>query len=416
VRRRTSVSRRTRSVGASVVGVIVGVSLVAGWAAPADAAPANASERRVASKLSVRIKAKALGRNTSAIVLDASSGRVIWSRRATTGLMPASVAKLTTALTAMEVLGGNYTVKTRVRRVGDSRFVYLVGGGDAMLTKGQLRRLARTTAAALKSDGVKTAGVRVDDSLFTPPTRSRGWKKSYLPSDVAPVRPLVYNYRNKWDTSIDAGKAFAAALKSYGLKVSSVKRKHRPSSAVSIASHTSPPMRIWLARMLRVSDNDIAETVLRLTAVAKGKIGSWYNSRAVRNAVLKKFSITGLRVYDGSGLSRRDRMTAKGTAQLLRVLYRSPVRNDVIAWLPLAGKTGTLKAAYHRFTSKPASCAKGRIRAKTGTLGDAAALAGVATATNGRKRIFVILENGRPSGSAVRRAIDRVAATVTGCY
>lgn len=399
-----------------MVGVIVGVGLVAGLGSPADAAPANSGEQRIAAKLNVRIKAKALGSNTAGIVLDAATGRVIWSRRANTGLMPASVAKLSTALTAMDVLGPGYTVKTQVRRIGNSSIVYLVGGGDAMLTKSQLGKLALRTASALKSDGVAKAAVRIDDSLYPAPTSSTGWKKGYVPSDVAPVRPLVVNFRNKWDTSIDAGQIFAAVLKAHGVHVGSVKRKNWPQGAALIASHTSPPMRTWLAHMLNISDNDVAEAVLRLSAIAKGKAATWVNARAVRSAVLANYSIPGMKLYDGSGLSRADRMTASGTARLLRVLYTDPARDDVISWLPIAGKTGTLKAGYHRFTAKPASCAKGRVQAKTGTLGDAAGLAGVATGSTGTRRIFVILENGKPSGSALKKAIDNVAATVTGCY
>jgi D-alanyl-D-alanine carboxypeptidase/D-alanyl-D-alanine-endopeptidase (penicillin-binding protein 4) len=406
----------TRRVVAFSLSVVVGASLAVGSGTPAQAAPATPSERKVAAKLAFRITAEALGRNTAAMVIDAPTGRVIWSRRATSGLMPASVAKLSTALTAIDVLGPKYRVKTRVTRRPGSGLVFLVGGGDPLLTSGAVVGLAERSAAGLRRANVRRVAVRVDDSLFPRPTRSAGWKKSYYPHEVAPVRALIVNQRERMDTGIDAGRTFASALRTNGIRVTSVRRKQRPAGTSTIASHTSAGLNIWLKRMLLVSDNDIAENVLRLAAVGAGKRPTWTNARAVRNAVLARHGITGLKLYDGSGLSRKDRMTAEGTARLLRVLYTNSQRNDVIAALPVAGRTGTLKAGYHRFTSKPASCARGDVQAKTGTLDDAAALAGVATTSWGRDRIFVILENGKPSNTRVKKALDGLAATVVGCY
>ena len=65
-------------------------------------------------------------------------------------------------------------------------------------------------------------------------------------------------------------------------------------------------------------------------------------------------------------------------------------------------------------------CAASRLRAKTGFINGVVALSGVASAADGRRRVFSILVNGVGlSGSAVtatQQAVDRLAATVTGCY
>ena len=83
------------------------------------------------------------------------------------------------------------------------------------------------------------------------------------------------------------------------------------------------------------------------------------------------------------------------------------------------GRTGTLKASAKRFSSKPARCAAGMIQAKTGTVADAIALAGYATGADGQTKVFVSVVNSRPtrySRATTRRAVDRAASSVTGCW
>jgi D-alanyl-D-alanine carboxypeptidase/D-alanyl-D-alanine-endopeptidase (penicillin-binding protein 4) len=86
---------------------------------------------------------------------------------------------------------------------------------------------------------------------------------------------------------------------------------------------------------------------------------------------------------------------------------------------PVAGVSGTLAPSYRRYTSWPTACAAGKVKAKTGSLSGVYALSGVAVARDGRPRVFSFVANGVPatsSGRAVRAALDRLAATVVGCY
>jgi D-alanyl-D-alanine carboxypeptidase/D-alanyl-D-alanine-endopeptidase (penicillin-binding protein 4) len=85
----------------------------------------------------------------------------------------------------------------------------------------------------------------------------------------------------------------------------------------------------------------------------------------------------------------------------------------------VSGRTGTLQAAYKRFTSSPSRCAAGLVQAKTGTLADAISLAGYAAGADGRTKIFVSIVNSRPtrySRLTTRRAVDRAVSSVTGCW
>ena len=90
--------------------------------------------------------------------------------------------------------------------------------------------------------------------------------------------------------------------------------------------------------------------------------------------------------------------------------------------LPLlmrAGIDGTLNTSYGRYSTSPSSCARGKVYAKTGSLSDAIALSGYAKGSDGAWKVFSIVVNSRPTAYSTlttRQHVDRIAATVTGCY
>jgi D-alanyl-D-alanine carboxypeptidase/D-alanyl-D-alanine-endopeptidase (penicillin-binding protein 4) len=81
--------------------------------------------------------------------------------------------------------------------------------------------------------------------------------------------------------------------------------------------------------------------------------------------------------------------------------------------MPTAGVSGTLKT---RFTTSPTICAKGAVRAKTGSLDDVVTLSGIAPGEDGRERLFSLLVNYNTATTSARAAVDALAATATGCY
>jgi D-alanyl-D-alanine carboxypeptidase/D-alanyl-D-alanine-endopeptidase (penicillin-binding protein 4) len=95
----------------------------------------------------------------------------------------------------------------------------------------------------------------------------------------------------------------------------------------------------------------------------------------------------GVRIVDGSGLSRLDRLTASALVAILRASWQSPdVRPTLVAALPVAGKNGTLEDRLKR------GPAYGVVRAKTGTTNQASALSGYV----GGRYVFAVLQNGHP--------------------
>lgn len=125
--------------------------------------------------------------------------------------------------------------------------------------------------------------------------------------------------------------------------------------------------------------------------------------------------VSGLRLHDGSGLSRSNRATATTLQSLVGELYTDPAMKPHFfsdTALPVAGRTGTLE---DRFATSPSSCAVGRVRAKTGSLRDATVLTEIATGTDGRTRAFAFVSHDRTNTAAVRQRIDELAATTVAC-
>jgi D-alanyl-D-alanine carboxypeptidase/D-alanyl-D-alanine-endopeptidase (penicillin-binding protein 4) len=170
--------------------------------------------------------------------------------------------------------------------------------------------------------------------------------------------------------------------------------------------------------MLAVSNNDYAEFLLRHAALARGHAPTWRGAvdNELQLLAQAKVPTAGLRVVDGSGLSRANRMPVATLAAVLRLLREDPADAAIVfAWgaLPRAGQTGTLAT---RFQAPNHACARGQVTAKTGTLSDAVALTGVARGADGRDRVFVFLENGLVGrNTSVRKAVDTMATTVVGC-
>ena len=106
-----------------------------------------------------------------------------------------------------------------------------------------------------------------------------------------------------------------------------------------------------------------------------------------------------VRIVDGSGLSRLDRLTVRALAALLLSAWKDPsVARPFKASLAIAGVNGTLE---DRMRTGPA---RGVVRAKTGTTSLASALAGYV----GAGYVFALLMNGNPVPySSARAAQDR---------
>jgi D-alanyl-D-alanine carboxypeptidase/D-alanyl-D-alanine-endopeptidase (penicillin-binding protein 4) len=126
--------------------------------------------------------------------------------------------------------------------------------------------------------------------------------------------------------------------------------------------------------------------------------------------------LRGVRLYDGSGLSRANRIPALTLAQLLRAAggAEHPELRPLLTGLPVAGFSGTLR---ERFVTAPASAGAGLVKGKTGTLTGVTALAGVVPDRSGRLLAYAFMTDHVPVPKtfAARDAMDRMASVLARC-
>jgi D-alanyl-D-alanine carboxypeptidase/D-alanyl-D-alanine-endopeptidase (penicillin-binding protein 4) len=354
---------------------------------------------------------------------------------------PASTLKLLTTATALAQLGADARFETTVVRIPGTRQLVLVGGGDPLLTdvvrrtpqelddyprQASLADLARQTATVIAAGGVAEVSLSYDDSLFAGPEVSPRWKPTYVPeSIVSPITPLWVNEgrekpglaKRSIDPSLAAARRFAELLKARGVKVAGkIIARRAPAGARQLATASSAPLAALVEHTLELSDNEAAEVLLRQAAIASGRAGSFAAGVATVRATMRSLGVdlTGARIFDGSGLSRDDRLPVWSLIQVLQAAARSD-RADlraVLTTLPVAGFNGSL--AY-RFSDAPNGL--GLVRAKTGTLTGVHGLAGLAVTRGGDAIVFATVADRVPvlRTLPVRAQLDRIAAALTSC-
>jgi len=223
------------------------------------------------------------------------------------------------------------------------------------------------------------------------------------------------------DPALFAAQAFRRALEEHGVVVegSATARHCAPENTPDLALGPSPPTEpgIELARRVsaplledlrvtaKVSQNLHAELLLRAVGRARRDIGSFEAGLEEMKSFLAEAGLDpeSCHFRDGSGLARLNLVTPEAVVKLLRFVYASPLREEWLSVLPVAGRDGTLAT---RFASGPAA---GRVYAKTGSLSHVSALSGYAQRLNGDWVAFSILANNYNAGSGdIRGIIDRI--------
>jgi D-alanyl-D-alanine carboxypeptidase/D-alanyl-D-alanine-endopeptidase (penicillin-binding protein 4) len=390
--------------------------------APAGPAQARADGPIRPSALAERL-AKALRvpavdpTRTAALVVDVRTGEVVFAQNDRLSLLPASNEKLAVAYAALTKLGPGYRFRTEVLGLGSldgavwRGDLVLKGYGDPTLDRDDLVALARDVRAW----GVRrvTGAVLADESAYDALRTGPGWKASYFIDECAPLSALVAD-RSRVDEQVSlepartAARVFREALEDAGVDVG--KRSRRllsvPATAFPLALDVSEPLADIVRFMGRESDNFLAEMILKQLGAALGGAGTTAAGARVVVEALRDAGVPlgGVRIADGSGLSRLDRLTASAIVSILRAgSSDQAIRDPFLASLAVAGVAGTLE---HRMESRPA---RSRVIAKTGTTNRASALAGFV-----RDRwVFAVVQNGSPVSTFwSRRAQDRFATVL----
>lgn len=399
------------------------------WSAVSADGGAVPTPSAVRSRIDDLAQQKSLKRS-GVVVVDPGTDQVLYGKQVSRALIPASVTKILTAAAAVEVLGASTRLATRTTE--QANVVYLIGGGDATLPRSlasdaqpngpaSLRRLARSTATAL--GGTTKVDVVFDDSLFTGRALGPGWAKRFPNAGVAaPVSALMIDQGRKSrssrarvaDPAKRAAQVFANILENRGVSVGRVSRGRAPDAAKELAMVESATIAEMVQRMLTESDNDVAESLGHLVGKELLNDGSFAGGARATSQVLSRAGIDtqDLALFDGSGLSPRNRVSPATMADVLTDVAAERRWTELAQGLAVAGVTGTLA---NRFTTKATSSGRGVVRAKTGTLTGVAALAGIVIDADKRPLVFAIIGNNITSQARARDTMDRIASQLAKC-
>lgn len=166
-----------------------------------------------------------------------------------------------------------------------------------------------------------------------------------------------------------------------------------------VARHEAPPLPELLGTMMRDSDNFFAEQFWRAAAHRATGLGTMDAARRTEQEWLDRHGLAWVEPgYDGSGLSRLNRISAGGQIAVLEAIFNSPYGAYLFHSLPESGRSGTLKR-------RDFDADRGRVLAKTGTLTGVSALSGFILDTEERPRWVFSLIGNAPRGTKGRLTV-----------
>ena len=364
-------------------------------------------------------KVAALAPSGLVLVVDEKSKELI-AQNADQPFVPASVTKIVTAWLAMEVLGGGYRFETRFYLDKD-RVLYVRGGGDPFLVSEELAQLALQLVAAIGKEPI--TGIVLDASYYPSDLRIPGIENSGEAYDAlnsalavnfntifavrkgntvrsgekqTPITPIaISQFRARGpngggrislsqDPAVSlqyAGELIAAFIERAG---GSVKGKIStgtvPEGLEPVYVHKSRPLSEILVQLLIASNNYIANQVFLEVGGTLGGPVSLEKSLKVSTGILAANGLAeDIHLEEGSGISRNNRFTARGLAEVLKLFA---THADL-----LHGHDGGLN--------------------KTGTMSGVSTLAGYAdTSSHGRVRFVISLKSNGPLRFQLLHAIE----------
>ncbi|MDH4168128.1 MAG: D-alanyl-D-alanine carboxypeptidase [Acidimicrobiia bacterium] len=347
-------------------------------------------------------------------------GTEVYAHNGDRWVVPASTQKLLTSAAALETLGEDHHFTTEVRvttpigadgiLVGD---LWLIGGGDPALdTPTYLARFPNARPATdleqLADDVVAAGlteiqgGVVGDESRYDTARSVGSWTEGIAAANRAgPLSALMVNdgfesfpldtpdnlsARPAEDPAVHGAAVFDDLLEARGVRITEGSGSGPvPATATTVATVDSPALAEVLLQMNTDSDNTTAELLLKELAVADDVLGSTTGGAAVVVDALTDIGLPTVVVADGSGLSRNNITTC---ATLTGVLDHYGPESPLATSLAVGGETGTLAG---RFLD---DAIRGRISAKSGSLDDVSALAGLARSHSDETLTFAFVVNG----------------------
>ncbi|WP_312095797.1 D-alanyl-D-alanine carboxypeptidase/D-alanyl-D-alanine-endopeptidase [Niallia sp.] len=211
--------------------------------------------------------------------------------------------------------------------------------------------------------------------------------------------PVNASVKKEWvavnDPTTYTLDVFQQALKKEEIQWNgTVKKGVTPQIASLITTHSSIPLEELMIPLMKLSNNTIAETLIKEMGVVKKGEGSFEKGLEVLEEELIAFHLdpNNMLIRDGSGISPIDFISANDLSLFLYEVQAEPWFATFSQALPVSGMEermvgGTLRNRLNTENTK------GKVLAKTGTLTSVSTLSGYMESTNGKKYIFSILLN-----------------------
>ena len=368
-------------------------------------------------------------------VINPATNEVLFDILGDTPAQTASVMKLLTAAAALQVLGPNYRVQTKVYADLDQPGqIVIIGAGDPTLSRVGVGKQSVYKDAPKLNDlavqinawtrGTPITSIVLDSTLFPGPgwepgvdisERTLGYQSivSALQVDGDRDNPASEVSARSADPVARAG---AALKKAIGVSAASATltqaKAGKNLQEIPGGGVKSQPISNWITHMLQVSDNTEAEYLARLVSLQLGYDGSFASIDVALKSALTSAGLvtTGLNLKDGSGENEENQVPATFINALLKKILNGEGNFGVIKQaLPVAGESGSLT---NRFSGDNLD-ARGHVLAKTGWTRHEYSLAGIIMAKDGTNLTFSVAAIDANIKDNAKEAIDNL---VTGIY
>ena len=374
---------------------------------------------------SIEVSVGSESRAWSISVLD-DRGQLLADLNGGLARIPASNQKLVSTAFALDRLGTDFRLRTELLRHPNGS-LELVGEGDPDLSIAEVQRIAMVALGQGGSRGPSASAQPVTLIVREEP-RQRWWPSDWHPSDRsfaygAPITRLALTsnalHMAVMDPAARLQRVLDLAIRRQGGQVqlqlvdhdrrtiaTSTSTSRDVRDSVVLHREESAPMHALLSLANTESHNFTAEVLMREAA------NSWDLGRAslmtTRWLQSQGVPMAGVRIRDGSGLSRGNRLTSRAISTLLWRMAQHPLNSYYQASMAIAGRRGTLRNRF-RGTSL-----HGRFWGKTGTLSGVRSISGVLETQHGPRYVSMI-SNGGSAPNAVMGEILLASQRISRC-
>ena len=345
-----------------------------------------------------------------------SNGDLLGDVNGAKARIPASNQKLISTAFALDRLGPDFRLRTQLVQRADGT-LELKGQGDPDLGIAGLQRFAMVAMGQGGARGTSTESVQL---MVEEEPRQNWWPNDWHPADRAyaygaPITRLALTSNALGGAVSDPYRRLETLFKKEvqrrggSIKVQQVqpiRNTQQSDDQIVLHEEKSAPMHALLSLANTESHNFTAEVLLRQAAdqwdvrAASAAAHRWMQQQGI--------PVNGLRVADGSGLSRNNRVSSQTISALLMRMDQHPYASYYQASMAIAGQRGTLR---NYFIGSPI---QGKFWGKTGTISGVRSISGILQTSDGPRYVSMI-SNGASRPNATIGQILRSVYSLSPC-